>query len=181
MMERKGMPRQVFLPGMPHRPVAFRIRSAAGPAFGGDPSGHGKAQAFGGPAAGRKEFIMAKNRKHSHPRTIREVEHLIHVVERLRFSLTGFSRLAAMAQLYCEGFSGDLLDSAWVLLVDGDYVTYDLFGRRTFTREDFLMDKHAVIDGLTEHINRLREHNRAAYARRRSSIEADRCTPCLMD
>ena len=124
---------------------------------------------------------MAKTRRHSRPRTIREVIHLIHVVERLRFSLIGFSRLATMAQLYCEGFSGDLLDSAWVLLVDGGYVTYDLFGRRTFTREDFLMDKHAVIDGLTEHINRLREHNRAAYARRRSSIEADRCTPCLMD
>ena len=124
---------------------------------------------------------MAKTRRHSRPRTIREVMRLIHIVERLRFSLTGFSRLAAMAQLYCEGFSGDLLDSAWVLLVDGDYVTYDLFGRRTFTREDFLMDKHAVIDGLMEHIDRLREHNRVAYARRRSSIEADRLTPCLMD
>lgn len=123
---------------------------------------------------------MAKTRRHARPRTIREVRRLIHIVERLRFSLTGFSRLATMAQLYCEGFSGDLLDSAWVLLVDGDYVTYDLFGRRTFTREDFLMDKHAVIDGLTEHIVRIREHNRIEYARRRSAIEADRRTPYLM-
>lgn len=122
---------------------------------------------------------MAKTRRHARPRTIREVMRLIHIVERLRFSLTGFSRLAAMAQLYCEGFSGDLLDSAWVLLVDGDYVTYDLFGKRTFTREDFLMDKHAVIDGLTEHIDRLRERNRATYVRRRNAFEAERCTPSL--
>lgn len=122
---------------------------------------------------------MTKRKKYPKPRTIKEVQYLIRIVERLRFNPVGFDRLVFMAHLYCEEVSGDLMDSAWILSVDDGYVTYGLFGRRTFTRKDFLSDKHVVIDGLRAHIVRLQERNRATYVRRRNAFEAERCTPSL--